>query len=190
MSSYIYSVSTDFNGIVNNGKLRTNISSNVSITTICTNIITLNDIVNITFSSTLTEEELTELNSIILLHRPDHVVDYKKILYLTPSQSTTDTKTFIESLTFNLEYPNMVKDIRILSNMEIGSTNYTIQIFNDSQNVIICEKTLTNILKKDISLLPFISYPSSDDIMTLKIKINSDTGAKKIYIYYVKLFLD
>lgn len=65
MTTYTYSITSDFGGNLNPSQLVSQITNNITITTSLSHINTDSDVVHIVFDSTLSPPELSELNSLI-----------------------------------------------------------------------------------------------------------------------------
>jgi len=79
LTIYDYSVSTDFpNGIIA-GQLFVEIHENTTITAVINNVLITEDNVQIIFETALTTEEKTELDTLVILHKPLSSVETFKI---------------------------------------------------------------------------------------------------------------
>lgn len=184
---YTYSIATNFGGSVYIDALKTEITQSV-ISPTCYGVNITGDVVDIYFSATLTAGEEIILLNIISAHSALNTpaaafsTNYSKTLTLVPAITKMNTSTYVVLMSFLFDgYKDVLSEIILNSHKENDTSNYTIQILNFSETLIIAEGTFTNNDPTSLQTLSISNIPTKQNTI-LQIKGKTDTTDKNAYL--------
>ena len=178
MSKYTFSLETNFSGNINISQLHKEIENNTAIIKEFIGISQNNDLVEINFIESLSQEEETELNTIISNHQPIVEITYNQSIIIPFKKEVINNSTYTKAASFIYSGSNNIGPIlliKIISYM-INCTSYEVKILNKTHNLIISENSFTNTSQKINNLTPLSNIPTSEVIIECYIKITSNNN--------------
>ena len=188
-----FSKGDDFGGSINIEQLDLEIREDPNITTTLRGITLTGDEVTIDFESNLTPQEESQLNILILNHTPTTKVLYDNIVKANIDSYVIQTNRFrrMDAIPFegSDEIGNIEK-ISALAFMDLGVSEFSIQIYDKTNQKIIAENTFTNTVEEIVDLIPISNIPKDRAIIEIKAKKSGGTGNKNAYlnslVFYIK----
>lgn len=186
MSSYTFNIEQSFsNGGVEQDKLFKEIRNSLYKPS---NILLIGDDIIISFTQTLTNGEETILNNIISNHSPIPEIIGKNVQIFSVKTGSFSNTIYQSISLFNFPGSsiNDLTHIKVVSYVNILS-NYSIRIYDITNNKVIVETTLNNINETLNNLGTLSNIPFIDTLMDVQIKVENPLSRaylKSIIIYY------
>lgn len=174
----IYSVTSDFGGILPNvGQLHEEIVAS-SITKNLYGVTTYVDSVEIVFDATLSAQEKTALDVLVAAHVPVYIPETTNSLDIIPRKNNFNKSSY-KRLSSNVFPGTSYASAKCVSYMSDSSSSYSIEIFDKDNHQILLEKTFTNTEEsiQDLGVLANLST----DLTQLEIS-GKVTGGGKAYL--------
>lgn len=187
--TYTKSIITDFNNNINTSKLANEIVNQGFIPTLLT-INTLGDAVYIIFNMSLSVGEQTVLNTVISNHTGVNIV-YETISKISLKNDIISTTSYIRVGTFIYPGSNHMTNISKITGigyMESGVTNYSIRIYDKTNNLTIVENTFTNINEDILNLGLISNIPTEESVIEISVKKTGGNGNNKAYVDNITIY--
>jgi hypothetical protein len=171
MSSYNYSILGDFQGGLVNTEQLTNEVKASEISSTCIGITTVDDVMSISFSSSLSAPDIITLDSLVSNH-----------VYVSPKSYTSLYQIFPRSITFNNmnvykkicsviyngddELP--LTKISVVSQQENTSGSYCIRVYDSTSNKILAERTYNNTEFELHDIINLTNIPTINSIIEIQ----------------------
>jgi len=184
-TTYNKSLVTDFNGSLDINQLKQEIIDDVTITTEHYGMLTQGDNVALYFSGSLSAGEQIALNSVIAAHSPIIEVAYNQTHTAYARKDFYNATSYKNISTYIYEGSKKmgdIKDIACVAYIDSDVTDFSIRIYDDTNNKVISEKTFTNTDRDSLSMLPLSNVPTKKAIITVQIKKSGGTNKKYVYI--------
>ena len=164
-----YSLSSDFPDGLDSSKLEIQIRDS-SITINLVGISSCEDVVDITFESSLDPGDKTILDGIVAAHEPDppSAREYVKL-----SVNGTCSQTEYELLyvfAINDKYPITINDIGITSKMTGDISSYDVRVYDVTNDNIIASANFTNTDFELQSLGTISNAPTTEELLEIHVK--------------------
>lgn len=193
MSTYTYSLVSDFGGSLNSKQLHNEIVADVGITPTLTGINTEDDVVDVIFVSALSAGEQTTLNNLASAHTAVTEVSYSsKIKFNLNSREISNTSyTRLDTLIYEgTNNTSEIKKMLAIGYMDSGVTNFSIKINDKTNGTVLAENTFTDATESILELTPISNLPAERSILELQVKKTGGAGNKKVHVDSVILYLD
>lgn len=187
MTTYTKSIASDFGGNLDTSQLQTEIKSNGVITTPILRIDTNGDQVFIVFSDVLSNTEETALNTLITAHVP--AIKYTESMAIHTRSAFYVKTTYEDIATYIYNGSNtkgILKQILAVAYKDAAVTNYSIRIYNETNNTVIAEGTFTNSTKQMVNLTPLSNIPTTPSVFTVQAKKTGGTTKQYFYVELVE----
>jgi len=183
-TTYTKSLSSDFGGSLKSEQFHEEIVAS-SIVPALNAVNTTGDVVDIVFASALSGAEQTTLDTLITNHTPDTTpeLNNKRIVSVRNRGSTDATYKVYGKFTFPGSTNASVKTI---SRMQAGATDYSIKIYDFTNDQTITENTYTNV-PAAINNVVCSNVPASEAIWEVQVKVSSPGSDKKMHINSVSV---
>jgi hypothetical protein len=175
MSTYTFSTSS---GFATNGNI-TLINTDIdNIINTRTDTVIEGDTIKVTFSSPLSDANISNVNTIFKL-RDNVVLRGDKIIILYP-YATIKTPLFHICSFISYKKWN-ITNVEVSSYMDSSITDYTVRLYDPTNNNVICSSTLTNVNEMITDLGSISNLPQNDTQLEVQVKVTGGTG--KVYAY-------
>lgn len=188
MATYTYSLASDFSGNLNHRQLHDEIDES-SITQILTSVTSNGDVVNIYFDASLNASGVTTLDNLVSDHIPAQLYNFSKVIVLSPLVQSTYSTIYKKVHVYYYEGSKSIGTItctNVLSYMSSGVTNYTIRLFDQTNDTVLAENTFTNTEEEECILTPISNVPEKAAILEIQIKKYGGDKTKKVYFDSVR----
>lgn len=186
---YTFSYSSDFKNQLSETDLVDEIKAEASITPNILRVDRDGDVISICFDSSLSAGEETTLNSIIQNYEHVPKIRYNGTIALRPEDSkfkNTDYSVQDSCIYGGSETMGSIHKISGIGYMESNGLNYSIKIYDKTNNNVIAEKTFTNTTSNIITFDTISNVPTDESILELHLK----TGSKKnAFVPYLALYM-
>jgi hypothetical protein len=184
MSNYNKSIATDFGGNFNIDTFKSDIYDS-SITATLTALGSHGDNVFVGFTPALSGAEETTLNSLISTHNGASDISYsqthtayaKKDFYKDTSYKDISTYMYDGS-----DKLGPIKEIVCVAYKDSSVTDFSIRIYDDTNNNIIAENTFSNSSRVFLTLTPLTNIPMKKAIITVQIKKTGGNNKQYVHI--------
>jgi len=188
MTTYNKSLSADFGGNLNQRQFHEEIESEAGITVTLQGITKTGDDIEIIFDSALSAGEQTTLNTLISNHSPSTQAG-SQISNISIPEHLVESNSYMTITSFNYPGTNFWKNttnIKVISFMEEGGTDYDVKIYDITNHKKIAEKTFSNTDEDICDLGTLNNLPSNEAIFEVCSRTSGDTIAhvKNVNIYY------
>lgn len=186
MSTYTYSLASDFGGSLKLGQFHDEVNAEGTISPSLTSVTLVGDVVSVTFNSALSGAEETTLDGLVSAHTPTNIGS-QTINLAVETDDITDT-TYHTVMVFNYlgSDSQTPTHIKVVSEMDDGGTSYDIRIMDVTNNNAVCTSNFTNTLAQVNDLGTLSNLPTNAAIFEVQIKVNGSTTAnvREFVMYY------
>ena len=192
MNTYTYTISIVFSAGVDTSKLQEEINANVNISD-CSYIDTVDDEIYLYFTLTLSGAEITTLESIMVAHvlDPPQLTLLSAVIVPVKLDSTNNTTyTKFGSYTYlgNIR-ERTLKAVYFVGYMDVGVTNYSVRIFNVTNNTLIVEKTFTNTAELSLDMGVVANVPTGQATLEMQLRKNGGSNNQRVYVNSISLYV-
>lgn len=192
MSYYTYSLVNDFGGNLNSSQLHQEIADSISISQNILRVDTIGDVVKIVFEDALSAGEQTILSSLVSTHVAIVEDEYSKLIKLVPRDKKINNTSYSREDTFVYDGTNNIEEIKkitLVSNMDVGVSNYSVKIFDTTNVLPIIEETFTNTVESIIDITNITNLPTEKAIFELLVKKEGGNVTKYAHIDSITIYI-
>jgi hypothetical protein len=146
----------------------------------------MGDGINIVFAEALSIGEETVLNTLITAHIP--AIKYHGSISVYTRKDFYQKTSYEDIATYVYDGSNkgVLKQIIAVAYKDASVTNYSIRIYDETNNTVIAENTFTNNTKQTLSLTPLSNIPTKPSIFTIQGKKTGGTAKQYFYVELVE----
>lgn len=186
-STYNYSLTSDFNRDLKTSQLHKEIENDTGITPNLIGIRLGNDNVGIEFDSALSAGEQTTLNGLVSAHTSDNSAPRTNFYDCYPKRDNITSTTYEKMGSFKYggsDQIGIINYIDVISHKDSSLTSYDIRIYDQTNNLVITERTgLTNTEEVVNDLGTISNIPTAEAVLEIQAKRTGGSGKNKnVYI--------
>lgn len=186
MSTYTFSTSSGFATSENITLINADIDAQIT-ESLRTNTEAIGDTIAVTFSSALSESDITTINGIFAL-RDNPRTRGSKIISIYP-MSYVKTKIYQIVARFPCRKFN-ITNIEITGYMDSSLTLYTVRVYDPSNDQILVQTDLTNTQVESPDLGTINNIPETEVELEVQVKITGNAVGKFAYIENIIIYYD
>jgi len=178
-----YNISTDFSNNFNQTNFHTEIAAS-SLSSKFQYIERIDSDIVVHFTESLSESEKTILDTLVTNHDSTTNTIYNSLININLNNNKINSTVFERVASFNYEGSLKVGPIQNLlfsSYADSGITNYTVRIFDKTNNLVIEESNFTNTSEDINELTPINNIPETR--ATIEVLIKKTGGPSNKYVH-------
>lgn len=149
----------------------------------------VNTDVKIKFSSALISSEQDALDLLVSNH--NYLKNsYTNIISIPPILNESNSAIYTRVGVLSYEGLNDVVKLSLVGYIDSGITNYSVRLFDNTNNAVLGVGTFSNTVEQIIELSSFSNIPSGQAALEVQVKVSGGSATDYLYINSIEIYLD